>query len=92
MLKKRFTIELVLVVLDLNRKMKIEVDTSDYMIGRVLSMECSDGWWRPVAYLSKSLNQIERNYEIYDKEMMVVIRGLGNWKHLLKGAKFKFKI
>jgi len=45
-----------------------------------------------VAYLSKSLNETERNYEIYDKEMMMVIRGLENWRYLLKGAKFKFKI
>jgi len=45
-----------------------------------------------VAFLSKSLNEIERNYEIHDKEMLVVIRGLENWKHLLEGAKFKFEV
>jgi len=45
-----------------------------------------------VAYLSKFLNETERNYEIYDKEMMVVIRGLENWRYLLEGAKFKYKI
>jgi len=32
----------------------------------------------PVAYLSKSLNETERNYKIYNKEMPVVIRGLEN--------------
>jgi len=41
-------------------------------------MECKDRKWRPVAYLSKSLNKMERNYEIYDKEILVVIRGLEN--------------
>jgi len=35
--------ELVLVVPDLDRKMRIEVDVSDYVTGGVLSMECSDG-------------------------------------------------
>jgi len=34
-------------------------------------------------FLSKSLNNTERNYEIHDKEMLVVIRGLENWRHLL---------
>jgi len=24
--------------------------------------------------------------------MLAVIRGLGNWRHLLKNAKFKFKV
>ena len=54
------------------------MDTSNYVIGRVLSMECDDGRWRPVAFLSKSLNETKRNYEIYDKKMLVVIRGLEN--------------
>ena len=72
--------------------MRIEVNASDYAMGEVLSMECEDGKWRPVTYLSKSLNKTERNYEIYNKEMSVVIRELKNWRHLLEGAKFKFKV
>ena len=43
-------------------------------------------------FLSKSLNETERNYEIHDKKMLVVIRGLENWRHLLEGAKYKFKV
>jgi len=65
----------VLAVLDLDKKMRMEVDMSDYTIEGVLSIECEDGWWRPVAFLLKSLNKIERNYEIHDKE---IIRGLEN--------------
>jgi len=72
--------------------MRIEVDTSDYAIGEVLSMEEKDGKWRPVAFLSKSLNKTERNYEIHDKEMLAIIRGLKSWRYLLKGAKFRFEI
>ena len=45
-----------------------------------------------MAYLSKLLNKTERNYKIYDKEMLVVIRGLENWRYLLENAKFKFEI
>ena len=92
MLKERFTKELVLAVPDLDKKMRMEVDTSDYATGGVLSMECEDGLWRPVAFLSKSLNETERNYEIHDKEMLAIIRGLENWRHLLEGARFQFKI
>ena len=65
---------------------------SDYATGEVLSMECEDGLWRLVAFLSKSLNETERNYEIHDKEMLVIIRGLENWRHLLEGTYFKFEI
>ena len=75
-LKERFTKEPVLATPDIDKKMRMEVDALDYAIGGVLSMECGDGLWRPVAFLSKSLNETERNYGIYDKEMLVIIRGL----------------
>ena len=91
-LKKRFIKEPVLAALDLDKKMRIEVDVSDYAMGGVLSIECGDGKWWPVAFLSKSLNETERNYEIHDKEMLVVIKELENWRHLLEGAKYKFKV
>ena len=91
-LKKRFTKELVLAAPDLDKKMRIEVDTLDYATRGVLSMESEDGRWRPVTFLSKSLNKTEKNYEIHDKEMLAIIRGLENWRYLLKGTCFKFKI
>jgi len=91
-LKRRFTEELVLAAPDLDNKIWMEVDASDYVTGRVLSMECEDKLWRPVVFLSKSLNEMERNYEIHDKEMLAIIRGLEAWRHLLEGAQFKFKI
>ena len=75
-LKRRFTKELVLAAPDLDKKIQMEVNTSDYATGGVLSMECEDKLWRPVAFLFKSLNKTERNYEIHDKKMLVIIRGL----------------
>ena len=87
-----FTIKLILVALDLDKKMRIEVDILDYVTEGVLLMEYADGRWRLVAYLSKLLNEIEQNYEIHDKEMLVVIRGLKAWRHLLESAKFKFEV
>ena len=68
----------MLVVLDLDKKMRMEVNVSDYAMEEVLSMKCKDRKWKPVTFLLKSLNKIERNYEIYDKEMLAVIKGLEN--------------
>ena len=78
-LKEQFTKEPVLAAPDIDKQMRMEVDASDYVTGRVLSMECEDGLWRPVAFLSKSLNETERNYKIHDKEMLAIIRGLEAW-------------
>ena len=91
-LKEKFTKELVLAALDLDKKIKMEVDASDYATGGVLSMKCEDGLWRPVAFLSKFLNETERNYKIHDKEILVIIQGLESWRYFLKGAQSKFEI
>ena len=77
---------------DIDKKMRMEVDASDYVTGGVLLMEYKDGLWRLVVFLSKSLNETERNYEIHDKEMLAIVRGLEAWRHLLEGAQFKFEI
>ena len=90
-LKERFTKKLVLAALDLDKKMRVEVDALDYAIGGVLSMECEDGLWKPVAFLSKLLNETERNYKIHDKEILAIIRGLENWRHLLEGVQSNLK-
>ena len=91
-LKEWFIKELVLAAPDIDKKMRIEVDVSDYTIGEVLSMECKDNLWKLVVFLSKSLNETERNYKIHDKEMLAIVRGLKAWKHLLEGAQTKFEI
>ena len=56
----------------------MKVDVLDYAMKKVLSIEYEDRQWRLVIYLSKSLNKTERNYEVHDKEILVVIRDLEN--------------
>jgi len=51
----------------------VEVDASNFATGGVLLIKCEDNKWRPVAYISKSLNKTEQNYKIHDKEMLGVI-------------------
>ena len=63
-------------VLDLDKEFRVEVDTSNYATKGVLLMKCSDDLWRSVAFISKSLSNIKRNYEIHNKEMLAVVRCL----------------
>jgi len=51
-----------------------------------------DDKWHPVAYISKSLSPAERNYDIYDKEMLAIIHALEQWRHYLEGAKHPVQI
>jgi len=75
-LKEIFTTKPILAIPDINKEIRVEADASDYATGGVLSLKYEDSKWRLVVFISKSLNATERNYEIYDKEMLVVIRCL----------------
>ena len=91
-LKGIFTSKLVLAAPDLDKEFRMEADASNYATGGVLSIKCSDEKWRLVAFISKSLSDTERNYEIHNKEMLAVIRCLEAWRHFLKGTVVKFEI
>jgi hypothetical protein len=38
-----------------------------------------------VAYLSRSLVQSEKNYEIFDKELLAIVASFKEWRHYLEG-------
>ena len=42
--------------------------------------------------MSKALNEVERNYEVHDKEMLTIMRALGEWRQYLQGARQPFEI
>ena len=65
---------------------KVECDASDYAVGATLSQQ-QNGTWHPVAFMSKAMNQTQRNYEIYDKELLAVMLSLEQWRQYLVGAK-----
>src|SRR5271163_1772770 len=83
----------ILALPDNSAPFRIEADSSDFATGAVLSQQSSeDEKWHPVAYLSKSLSPVERNYDIHDKEMMAVIRALEEWRHVLEGTEHRFEV
>ena len=91
-LKRIFMTKPVLAAPDLDKEFRVEVDVSNYATGGVLSIKDSDELWRPVAFIFKSLSNTERNYEIYNKEMLAVVRCLEAWRHFLEEATIKFEI
>jgi len=91
-LKRVFTTKPVLAAPDLDKEFRVEADASNYATGGILSMKGSNELWRPVAFISKSLSDTERNYVIHDKEMLVVVRCLEAWRHFLEGVTTKFEI
>ena len=70
----------------------VEVDASDFVTGGILPQQGEDGLWHPTAYISKSLSDAERNYDIYDKELLAIIRALEVWRHYLKESPHMIEI
>lgn len=48
--------------------------------------------WHPVAYLFEGMTETERNYEIYDWELLAVVWALESWCHYLESLPEKFPI
>jgi len=72
---------------------RLSTNASNFTIGAVLlQKDMQTNLWHPVAFFSKSLDVHERNYEIYDKELLVVIWGLEEYRHYLEGHPHKIEI
>ena len=90
-LKKIFTTAPVLTLFDHSRETILEVDASKWCIGGTLFQVDNEGVVRPCAFYSKKNSPAECNYEIYDKEMLAIVRCLEEWDAELRSVE-KFKI
>jgi len=92
-LKKAFTMAPVLRIPNDKDPFKLSTDTSNFATGAVLSQkDMQTNLWYPVAFFSKSLDVHERNYKIYDKELLAVIWRLEEYRHHLEGHPYKVEI
>jgi len=72
---------------------KLSTNASDFATGTVLSQKnMQTNLWYPVAFFSKLLDVHERNYKIYDKELLAIIQGLEEYRHYLEGYPHKIEI
>ena len=73
------------------RKLRVETDASEHTIGGVLSQE-QDGKWKPIAFLSRTMQAVEQNYEIYDKELLAIVEALVKWRQYLLDTAEPFEV
>jgi len=91
-LKQAFATAPILAFYDYSRKTVLETDASDWASGGVLSQYDDEGRLRPVAYFSAKHSAQECNYEIYDKELLAIIKALEEWRPELQGTQEPFEI
>jgi hypothetical protein len=91
-LKHRVTTEPVLAHPILTDPFELEVDASGFAMGAVLLQRKEDGKKHPIAYYSKTLSAAERNYDVYDLELLAIVNALDHWRPYLAGSPHKIII
>jgi len=74
-LKNKITSQPVLSLPKRKGKFQVEMGASGHAIGRVLSQE-QERKWKLIVFLSRTMQPVERNYEIYDKELLAIVEAL----------------
>ena len=101
-LRSRMCTAPVLIQPDFNKKFYLQVDTSAYGMGAVLSQEGKftttslakrlKPTLHPIAYYSATFTPTERNYDIYNRELLAVMKSLYHWRPYLGWTKEPFTI
>ena len=91
-LKKAFTSDVILRHFNLNLKIIIETDTSDYVSEGILSQYDKNNVLHLIAYFFKKHNSAECNYEIYDKELMIIVHVFKEWRSELKDSTYLINV
>ena len=63
----------VLIRPDHAKPFTLEVDASQYALGAILSQKDEKGKMQPVGHYSKTLIPAERNYDVYDRELLALV-------------------
>jgi hypothetical protein len=79
-LKKRLCSSLVLSLPYLQHPFEIKEDTSEYVLGIVLTQH-----GQPMAYHSETLSDVVRKYPTYEKEMYSIVKACHQWRHYILG-------
>ena len=87
-MKVAFASQPVLLMPDYNKPFEIESDTSLYATGAVLLQQDTNGEWHPVAFHPQCMSPTERNYQVYDREIMAIIHALCDWQCYIYGSPF----
>jgi hypothetical protein len=62
------------------------------VVGAVLLQRKADGKLHLIEYFSATLNDAERNYDIYNLELLAIVKALDHWRPYLAGSPHKIKV
>ncbi len=67
---------------------KLAIDALDYTIGAEVGQIGKDRKYRPISFFLKKFLGAELNYEIYNKELLAIVRAIKENYYYLKEVKY----
>ncbi len=91
-LKKVFTFKIILHHYNSDHKIVIEINALNYVFKKILSQYDKNEILHSITYFSKKHNSVECNYEIYDKECMIIVCTFKKWWSELEDFIYSIKM
>lgn len=91
-LKKSFSNGNMLIHPSDDKPFILETDASDFALGAVLYQRNDDDILQPVGFYSRQFLPAERNYPVYERELLAIVASLKHWRHLLMGSRHQISI
>ncbi len=67
---------------------ELAIDALDYAIGVEVGQIGKDRKYRPISFFLKKFLGAELNYEIYNKELLAIVRAIEENRYYLERAKY----
>ncbi len=71
---------------DSERHIHIEIDTFNYAVVNILSQSDDDDQWHSIAFWFRIIINVQRNYEIHDQKLLVIVAMFKHWWHYVKDS------
>jgi len=90
-LKKSLSRTAHLRILNSTCKKVLKINTSDFTVGACL-YQIKDEQQRPIAYQSRKLSELKKRYEVHNKELLVIVKALQDWRPYLTDTEKSIQI
>jgi len=91
-IKRRMIETSILCHFDQTREIILKTDSFNYVNDEVLSQDDDEEILHSIAFYSKNMFSAACNYEIYDKELLIIIQAFEHWRSELKLINISIKM
>ncbi len=77
---------------DSKQHIHIEINVFNYAVASILSQSDDEDQWYSIAFWFRMMINVERNYEIHDQKLLVIVMMFKHWWHYVKNNYHTVKV